>query len=226
LRYGASPIVLQIHNHGLGGAADVQEYWLNPEYTLSRLPTFGTTSLLPTLTFPAGQSNFADICQTLRRCSAPENKFTWGTVIEGVNAEGPIVADHGGLPGEHVGEMSDAEFIVLLDSIPHLRLMTISPHREAAVNYSRLRLLLARGVVPALGHDKQASAAEILGAMRCSPAQPLHTTHCFNVMTLHHRSMGLANFGLVASFPNMPEYQVRRWLSARPSGPLWVTCFG
>ena len=54
------------------------------------------------------------------------------------------MADLGGLP---VGEadMSLERFEAFCDSLPGLRVMTISPLREREVGYARLKHLLARG---------------------------------------------------------------------------------
>lgn len=42
-------------------------------------------------------------------------------------------------------------------------------------------------MVPALGHDKQATEEEILTALSLSKSQQLHLTHLFNVCSFHHR---------------------------------------
>lgn len=85
--------------------------------------------------------------------------------------------------------MSLADFEKLVDSIPALKVMTISPHLEAAVDYRRLKALVNRGVVPALGHDRVATESEILGALACGVAggKRMHITHLFNVCSFHHR---------------------------------------
>ena len=96
-----------------------------------------------------------------------------------------MVHDLGAMPpGE--SNMSLGDFEKLVDSIPSLKVMTISPHLEAARNYERIRALVRRGVVPALGHDRVASEEEILGALKCSENK-MHITHLFNVCSFHHR---------------------------------------
>lgn len=57
--------------------------------------------------------------------------------------QGPIITDLGGLPGSY-NEMTLDEFERLLDKMPHLKIMTISPHAEAAVGYKRIKCLLER----------------------------------------------------------------------------------
>ncbi len=100
--------------------------------------------------------------------------------------QGPIIHDLGAMPATDSG-MSVGDFETLLDSIPRLKMMTISPHLEAAISYSRLKALIRRGVVPALGHDRVASEEEILGALACSTEIRMHITHLFNVCSFHHR---------------------------------------
>ena len=107
--------------------------------------------------------------------------------------QGPIVNDLGAMPPTKQ-DMSLTEFEKLLDAMPHLRVMTISPHLEAEENYARMRTLLRRGVVPALGHDRIANETEILRALGCSPSRQMHITHLFNVCSFHHRSLFLCSF--------------------------------
>lgn len=96
-----------------------------------------------------------------------------------------MVHDLGAMPPVP-SDISLADFEELLDSIPSLKMMTISPHLEAARGYERIRALVKRGVVPALGHDRVATEAEILGALACS-SRKMHITHLFNVCSFHHR---------------------------------------
>ncbi len=61
-------------------------------------------------------------------------------------------------------------------------------------------MLLQRGILPSLGHDKTATEADILGAFQILRAyneshpdtpRKFHITHIFNVCNFHHRDMGL-----------------------------------
>jgi hypothetical protein len=137
-------------------------------------------------------------------------------VCEGVHAEGPIIADYGGLPLSET-RMPLPRFRALLDRMPGLRVMTISPSVDAADDYARVAELSSRGVVPALGHDKGASQTDILGALRVAGTSAVgtstadeaprpHVTHLFNVTTFHHRAAGLTNIGLLPSFPDLPAF--------------------
>jgi hypothetical protein len=43
--------------------------------------------------------------------------------------------------------------------------MTIAPSIDAKDGYARIRMLLERGVLPALGHDRYCTETDILGAL-------------------------------------------------------------
>ncbi|XP_020630695.1 N-acetylglucosamine-6-phosphate deacetylase-like [Orbicella faveolata] len=103
--------------------------------------------------------------------------------------------------------MTSDEFKRILEKMHHLKIMTISPHPEASNDYKRIKCLLKRGVVPALGHDKQATEDEILAALSLGETQQFHLTHLFNVCSFHHRSPGLVNFRVLDELPNLPKYR-------------------
>jgi N-acetylglucosamine-6-phosphate deacetylase len=233
------PGFVDIHTHGIGGNQELVKFWLNPEYTLTRVVKYGTTSVIGTMVIPRRGSNQADMPQTLNpfQPSCMEDMCTCGicfasdidinvpmvskklnatvgklspksAVLEGIHAEGPVVATLGGLP-EGQPDMPMADFVELLNVLgPGLKLMTISPSVDAVNGFEKIQLLVERGVKPALGHDKECSVDDIIGALKfSSPAAPFHITHAFNVQTLHHRDMGLGNFALAPKFPALPEYR-------------------
>ncbi len=169
----------------------------------------GTTSLLATVTFGAseeGQQLSQRVITTLKEVISKgrgrsNNTLAGGAIIEGIHAEGPIVADLGGLiKGEN--EMPLDQFQQLLDLMgKDLKIMTIGPSVDSRHGYARSKMLLERGIVVALGHDRQASEEQILGALKLatSEEQRLHMTHLFNVQKFHHREAGLANIGTLKS---------------------------
>ena len=57
--------------------------------------------------------------------------------------QGPIITDLGAMPQSY-NEMTCEEFEELLNKIVNLKVMTISPHAEAAVSQSRIKCLLNR----------------------------------------------------------------------------------
>jgi N-acetylglucosamine-6-phosphate deacetylase len=233
------PGFVDIHTHGIGGASEMLEYWLHPEYTLKQIVKYGTTAILGTMVIPRRGSDqigapqlmnpfdascSEDVCacglclssdldvnvpRVAKKLNGTVGKlYPRSAVLEGIHAEGPIVATLGGLP-EGQPEMSMADFVELLKVLgPGLKMMTIAPSVEAKSGYQKIQLLVKRGVKPALGHDKECSAADIIGALKfSSKSAPFHITHAFNVQTLHHRDMGLGNFALAPEFPALPEYQ-------------------
>ncbi|XP_071807846.1 N-acetylglucosamine-6-phosphate deacetylase-like [Asterias amurensis] len=200
-----TPGFVDIHHHGLSGADDLVQFWSNPAYTQQRLPKYGVTSFLASMVFPK-DLQLHTVFNTLKILEGVVGKTGQGSTCEGIHAEGPIVNDFGGLPvGDN--EMSMPEFKEILDAMPSCRIMTISPHVEAKSNYERIELLLERGIVPALGHDRVATEQEILGALRMKPSIQFHITHLFNVCNFHHRNPSLVNFGMTDRFPSIPGYE-------------------
>jgi N-acetylglucosamine-6-phosphate deacetylase len=207
-----TPGFVDIHSHGIGGAEEVSEFWLKPEYTLTRVVKYGTTAMLASMVLPRRGLNeapapmllnpFQDICDDLCGCGicfstnintnvprvAKKLNATVGkkrpnsAILEGIHAEGPIVATLGGLPpGE--SHMSMGDFVEVLKVLgPALKVMTISPSLDAPGGYEKIQLLLQQGVKPALGHDKECTTEDIIGALRLSSTDdPFHITHGFNV---------------------------------------------
>lgn len=62
-----TPGFVDIHLHGIGGSNDLMEFWQTPEYTLSRLTKFGTTSVMATMIVPGEQTGY-DKC--MKACKA------------------------------------------------------------------------------------------------------------------------------------------------------------
>jgi N-acetylglucosamine-6-phosphate deacetylase len=197
---------IDIHNHGIGGADNVDLFWTS-DYTLEKLPARATTTVLASLTFPNDNQKRTEnviACIEKKVGNAKPNQ----TRIGGIHAEGPVIATCGGLPDSDI-DISKDNFIALLDKMPSLKVMTISPSLEQPRNYERIRALLERGVRPAIGHDTNASESSILGALRVATEYntQLHITHMFNVSTFHHRNVSLCNFGMASRFPNKQEYK-------------------
>ncbi len=177
------PGFVDIHTHGLGGTLDVMEYWHQPEFSRARLARDGTTSVLASVIFDqdALETSY-EACRVLHTVipahaptGAADRGTGWrngsGAVIEGIHAEGPVVATLGGLPqtGRLAAE-SDACFADFLSRIDGpgqaVRMMTISPSCDASRGYSRIRALCNAGIVPALGHDTVCTEEQILAALR------------------------------------------------------------
>ena len=210
--FETAPILIpghvDIHNHGVGGADDVVDYWNVPSYTLSRLARVGTTSVIATLVFPDNQHERSKTtCDALSACV---NQDGHGCVVRGIHAEGPVVATLGGLPdSSRQAAGSVEEFECLLNDIgEHLKIMTVAPSCDVQQNYARLQMLSKRNVKISLGHDKNCTEADIVGALRAvGPQHRCHMTHVFNVQQFHHRNSGLANFALVSEFPQLAAFQ-------------------
>lgn len=204
------PGFVDIHNHGLGGASDVIGHWSNPEYSLKELARCGTLTTLASIIFSDTHKKLVSDC-----IDAVEKRVGAYTadscILGGIHAEGPVIHDRGGLP-ECKNEMGIDDFRQLVASMPSLRVMTISPHIDARSNYQKIRHLLEKKVRVALGHDRVASKAEIMGALKLAPAEAdkMHVTHLCNVSTFHHRDSSLVNAAMCPRFPNAPLYEGAR----------------
>jgi N-acetylglucosamine-6-phosphate deacetylase len=60
------PGLVDIHNHGYGGADNLEDHWTNPSYTLEKLAMHGTTSVLASIMFPANKlDSINEMCKNL-----------------------------------------------------------------------------------------------------------------------------------------------------------------
>eukprot|EP01083_Nonionella_stella_P118879 355027_1 len=216
------PGLIDMHTHGIGGHHNVLWYYTNPQYTASKLAKFGTTSFLATVVF---SNDCMD--DVISMCANPLSRFINknhsnpnGAICEGIHCEGPIIADFGGLPdSSDSNRWNMAEFERFVDSLNNegkhhnVKVMTISPSIDYKDNFKRIKLLKQKGIIPAIGHDKQCDEEQIIAALSCINDDSsrkynfMHMTHCFNVQRFHHREIGLANFALTPKLPKMDKYE-------------------
>jgi N-acetylglucosamine-6-phosphate deacetylase len=143
------------------------------------------------LLFPTGVTTW---CPTLvtapledmaRRLDAIPTRPT----IAGAHLEGPFL---GGRPGAHPPHLLRPIDLDWLGALPpHVRIVTIAPELDGAVD--AVRALVARGVTVSLGH----SAATLEQVRACIDAGARMVTHLFNGMPpLHHREPGMVGAAL------------------------------
>jgi len=204
-----TPGFVDIHTHGVGGHKEGLEFWLHPEYTCGKVCAWGTTSVIASVTFPKDDlEGVTDkVIKSIREKIGKRLGDGKTAIVDGIHAEGPIVADLGGLV-EGKNQMSSDEFQAFLSKMgSDLKVMTISPSLDYP-NYEKIQLLNKNNITVSLGHDKKCTEDHVLGALRHgSEEKPMHMTHLFNVQSFHHRDVGLANFGLLSKWPNLPRYQ-------------------
>eukprot|EP00298_Acanthocystis_sp_HF-20_P009964 c18595_g1_i3.p1 GENE.c18595_g1_i3~~c18595_g1_i3.p1 ORF type:complete len:236 (-),score=74.52 c18595_g1_i3:67-774(-) len=175
------PGFVDIHFHGLGGSDNVNTFWGNPQYSLTRVIKYGTTSVLSTLTFPTefikqlcGDIPFPDKSEELQMINQIKQVVQQispnSAVLEGIHAEGPIVSDLGGLP-EGENSLDELKFNNFLNSLAFVKVMTLSPHEDAKKQYMYTKALLKKNIVPSYGHDRKATEDEIIGALRVAKAK-------------------------------------------------------
>lgn len=206
------PGFVDIHTHGVGGSLDVMKYWHHVDFNRDKYARAGTTSFLATVVFDEDDLETSyKSCDMLRDTAWLDGK---GAVVEGIHAEGPIVATLGGLPNTmSLVEKDDQWFWNFIQRIHGtegaVKMMTISPSCDADRDFSRFKLLCKANIVPCLGHDKICTEAQILNALRVGSDNGFgrfHLTHAFNVQVFHHRECGLANIAFLARFPKLPQY--------------------
>ncbi len=154
-----SPGFIDIHVHG-GAGEDATE---SDAEGIVRMceghARFGTTSILPTtLAAPA---------EVLKRAMAEIEKamkLAKRSNILGIHMEGPYLSQpqRGAQSEEHVRDPDEGEYIELLNSSSHIRLMGAAPERPGALKLGRE--LRSRGIVASIAHS-DASAEEVARAI-------------------------------------------------------------
>lgn len=179
------PGLIDLQVNGAGGR-DVME--ATPEalaVVAQTIAAQGTTAFLPTIT----TNSHAAIVSALQAIAASTGQTGQGATILGSHLEGPYLSyDYRGAhPPEQVRRPSPAEFeLFLAAAAGTLRLMTIAPEREGALEV--IRQASAAVVAVSVGH----SAAEGETYTNGRAAGITLATHLFNAMLpLHHRRPGL-----------------------------------
>lgn len=150
------PGLVDIHNHGFGGAENLEDHWTNPAYTLERLAKQGTTSVLASIMYPANKLDKVEkMTQDLVKNWIGRHDDN-SAVIMGLHAEGPIIASLGGLPAtKDSSSIQEWTLNYIKDCGSALKVMTIAPSCEAATNFQIIKELHKRNVTVSLGHDKE-----------------------------------------------------------------------
>jgi N-acetylglucosamine-6-phosphate deacetylase len=145
----------------------------------------GVTTWCPTLvTSPLPQMR-----EGVERVAAAAARTGTRPAIAGAHLEGPFI---GGAPGAHPREHIVPIDKAWLDALPPaVAVVTLAPEIDGA--QEAIGALLARGMLPALGHSsasyEEAEAGIAAGARL--------VTHCFNGMPpLHHRKPGIVGAAL------------------------------
>lgn len=154
----------------------------------------GVTSWLPTLVSASLEQLSARVAALAERLSGghdPESRHGVGAPVAegcGIHLEGPFL---GGARGAHpiVGRPVDLDWLASLPG--EVRLLTLGPECDGAL--AAIEMLVARGVVAALGHTtataEQTDAAVEAGARLF--------THLFNASgSFHHRDPGAVGAAL------------------------------
>lgn len=189
------PGLVDVHNHGGGGASFGSGGLRGNGIAADEHLRHGTTSLLAGL---ATDSPDRMLAAAVAAADAADQ-----STVAGILAEGPFLSPHrcGAQHPEHLAA-PDAGFTaeLLAAGRGHVKVMTVAPELDGAA--AVLDLLLAHGVVPAVGHT-EADAGLVrrtLSQTRAALGRPGLVTHLFNGMPLlHHRDPGPAAGALAAA---------------------------
>jgi N-acetylglucosamine-6-phosphate deacetylase len=174
------PGFVDTHAHGGGGASFTSE---DPAEALRAVRTHlnhGTTSMVASLVSAP--------VETLRRQVAMLGELVEQGDLEGVHLEGPWLSPD--FKGAHdrasLAAPAPRELESFLDAVPDvIRMVTLAPELEHGLDATRL--LVARGIVVAVGHTA-ADYERTTAAIRTGATV---ATHLFNAMPpVHHRDPG------------------------------------
>lgn len=180
------PGFIDTHFHGSGGD-DVMAGGVDGLARIQRsVVRFGTTGFLATTIAARHDELLRSIEETL----AARNRHRDGAAILGIHLEGPYmnVSFKGAQPewGIRDPDLDECREL-LLAAEGAVRIMTLAP--ELPGGMEMIRLLVAAGVEPSLGH----SMADYDTALAAIDAGATRATHLYNAMSgVHHRKPGLA----------------------------------
>lgn len=191
----AIPGLVDIHQHG-GGGADYMDATPEAVRTILRIHAQdGTTSLLPTLMTASRQAveKAARVVDGVRRESR-RGRDAAGTgalpEILGLHLEGPHIAagKRGAQPAGPIRRFAAGEIQALAKAVrTPIRIVTLAPELPGAAAY--VKLLHGRGIIASAGH----SEATFEQALAGFEAGISHGTHLYNAMSgFGHRAPGLA----------------------------------
>lgn len=215
---------LQVNGHGEG---DVNASDPNPEHIIAMaesLAAVGVTRFLPTII----TASPADMLARIRAVVAAMNDPLTAVMVAGIHLEGPSLSPEDGPRGvhpiEHIRPPAIAELQGWLDAAPGLiRIVTLSPHHEGAVEATRF--LVAHGVRVAVGHthadDDQIRAVVDAGASLSTHlgngahgVLPRHPNYLWSQLAEPRLAAGL-----IADGHHLPDATLRTMLAAKRPGP-------
>lgn len=178
-----APGFVDIHLHGSAGH-DLMDGPEAVEAVSAFLASRGCTGYLPTTVTAPWEETLVATAALAGACERPPA----GARPLGLHLEGPFLNPRraGMQPAAHMRPPDpDALEALLRAGRGQVRTVTLAP--ELPGGLALVRLLRARGVVPALAHS-EATYGEAVEACAAGLA---HVTHCFNAMSpLHHRAPG------------------------------------
>ena len=187
----AAPGFIDIHLHGGGGVEFMDATPERIRAGCAAHARHGTTTLLPT-TLAASPELTLRMIRAVRQAQAATTECT----IAGVHLEGPFLspAQSGAQSPDALSLPTSGLWDRLLDEWPGgVRIMGAAPELPGAREMGLA--LLARGVLPSIGHSEADSEA-VRAAIPCGYR---HVTHLYSAMSTIVRKAGFRHAGIVES---------------------------
>ena len=187
----AAPGFIDIHLHGGGGVEFMDATPERIRAGCAAHARHGTTTLLPT-TLAASPELTLRMIRAVRQGQAATTECT----IAGVHLEGPFLspAQSGAQSPDALSLPTSGLWDRLLDEWPGgVRIMGAAPELPGAREMGLA--LLARGVLPSIGHSEADSEA-VRAAIPCGYR---HVTHLYSAMSTIVRKAGFRHAGIVES---------------------------
>lgn len=179
-----SPGLMDLHCHGFMGwdvsHADLDEL----RHMSDQMARWGVTAWLPT-TMTLAWPDLENCFTTIRAAQNLSNGGDWqGAAVLGAHAEGPFISKRRkGAQAESCIQQPEVDKVSPWADV--IRLMTVAPEVEGALNFIREAQKL--GIVVSMGHTDAGTGAALAGI----DAGIRHATHTFNAMPpLNHREPG------------------------------------
>lgn len=171
-----TPGMVDIHVHGAAGHEFVEYDHQIIDLITAELARHGVTSVLATLSSEPIDV-IVEALQVLR--ARVGDRSGRGSRILGVHLEGPYLSQdqRGAHPADVVREPTGSEVELLLKQVGTLRMMTIAPEIDGAIEF--IRTLAEAGVIISVGHSS--AGPDVVRAAQAAGAT--HFTHLWSGMS-------------------------------------------
>ena len=182
---------VDIHVHG-GGGADFLDATEDAFLTVANLHAqYGTTTLLPTAT----SSSQKETLVMMRAYERAQATNLTGADMPGLHFEGPYFSPEqcGAQDPSQLRTPDPKEYLAVLDAGSRILRWSAAPELPGSADFAKA--LIARGVLPAIGH----SNAEFDETAEAFQNGFTHVTHLYSCTSTVHRKNAIRHAGVVES---------------------------